>query len=463
MTDAVVGTEASALLQDWQSQQREAFGHPRGLLYLTATEFWDRVSFHGMQALLVLYMVEQLLLPGHVEHVAGFEAFRRAIEGVTGSLSTEALAFQIFGIYVGLVYVTPLLGGLLGDRVLGRHRTVVLGALLMTAGHFSMAFDRSFLVALALLTVGAGCLRGNLVSQVGTLYGATDRRRADAFQIYAASINAGGFLAPIICGLLAKVYNWHVGFGFAGVGMLVGLVVYLVGQRHLPPEPLRSRSRTRIRLTAAERRLVATLMTMTPVTLCFYVAQSQVWNVYNIWVRDHVDLQVFGWTMPVPWLQSMDGLAPLAMMPVVVAWWRRQASRRREPDDLLKLVQGCLLFAAATAWLAAGNIVAGPAAKVPLVWALLFHVLSNVGWLFVVPTALGLFAKSAPASVSALMIGVYYLSIFGGSIVSGRLGVLYERIEPQAFWLLHAAIVGAGGLLLLLFARPLRRELSLAR
>lgn len=441
------------------SKKKETFGHPRGLLVLVGTEFWDRVSFHGMQALLVLYMVEYLLLPGHVEHVVGFAPFRAAIESVTGTLSTQALAFQTFGIYLGLVTLTPLLGGVLGDRVLGRHRTVTLGALLMTAGHFSMAFDRSFLMALLLITLGAGCLRGNLVSQVGALYAPDDRRRADAFQVYAASINAGAFLAPLICGALGKAYGWHYGFGFAGFGMLTGLVVYLLGTRHLPLDSLRTTKRARVRLTPADRRVVIVLAMLIPVLATFWVAQSQVWNVYNIWVRDYVDLVIGGWTMPVPWLQSADGLAPLVTMPVVVAWWRWQAARGREPDDLLKLVYGCLLFGVATAWLAAGNVVFDAGERIPLLWALAFHLVSNFGWLYFVPTAIGLFARAAPAAVNALMIGVYSLSVFVGSMVSGRLGVLYERLEPQQFWLLHAAITISGGMLILVFAGALRREL----
>lgn len=136
---------------------REFLGHPRGLLFIGGTELWERISFHGMQALLVLYMVEYLLLPGHVENIARFGSFRAVIEGVTGPLSPQALASQIFGLYVGLVYLMPVFGGILGDRVLGRRRAVVIGALLMTAGHFCMAFERSFLVALLLLVWVLAC------------------------------------------------------------------------------------------------------------------------------------------------------------------------------------------------------------------------------------------------------------------------------------------------------------------
>ena len=220
------------------AQGRTVFGHPRGLVTVASTELWDRISFHGMQALLVLYMVEQLLLPGHVEHIAGFATARAIIESVTGPLSVQALASQIFGLYVGLVYFTPVFGGLLGDRVLGRTGAVTLGAALMTAGHFCMAFEQSFLLALLLLILGAGTLRGNLAPQLGELYSKEDRRRGIAFQIYGSAVNLGAFIAPLVTGILQQAYSWHLAFGFAGVGMLVGLVIYLLGRRDLPAEEI---------------------------------------------------------------------------------------------------------------------------------------------------------------------------------------------------------------------------------
>src|SRR5258706_662992 len=148
---------------------RDLLGQPRGLFFIGCTESWERISFHGMLALLVLYMVDQLLLPGNLENIVGFKGFRAAIEGVTGPLSSQALASQIFGLYIGFVYLVPVFGGLLGDRVLGRRRAVALGALLMTAGHFCMAFEASFLAALLLLIVGPGVLRANLASPLGDL------------------------------------------------------------------------------------------------------------------------------------------------------------------------------------------------------------------------------------------------------------------------------------------------------
>src|SRR5215470_3472422 len=215
-------------------KDRSFFGHPWGLGYIAFTEAWERFSYYGMQALLVLYMVNRLLHPGHVERIAGFVPFRHVIESLRGPLEIQPLASTIFGLYTGLVYLTPIAGGLIADRWLGRTRTITIGALLMSAGHFLMAFDVTFLLALTFLLCGVGCFKGNLASQVGALYPTGDNRRADAFQIYYIFINAGVIAAPLIAGTLGEVYGWHWGFGAAGVGMLIGLTIYLSGRKYLP-------------------------------------------------------------------------------------------------------------------------------------------------------------------------------------------------------------------------------------
>lgn len=162
-----------------------------------------------------------------------------------------------------------------------------------------------------------------------------------------------------------------------------------------------------------------------------------------------------------PWLQAVDGLAAVVLVPPVLLLWRWQARRGKEPDDLLKIAVGCAIFAAGTVWLAVGHMVANAAGKVPLLWALAFHFTYNVGYVYVAPIAPALYSRSAPASINAMMVSVYYLSIFGGSILSGRLGGLYERLPPTRFWLIHAAIVAAGGLVIWLCAPRLRHELRL--
>jgi proton-dependent oligopeptide transporter, POT family len=454
--DSVPPARAAAPARD-----RLVFGHPRALVVLAGTELWDRISFHGMQSLLTLYLAGQLLLPGHVERIAGFAPFRAAVEALTGPLSVQALATQIFGLYVGLVYFTPVIGGWLGDRLLGRTAAVALGALLMTAGHFCMAFDESFLLALLLLICGAGALRGNLAPQLGELYPREDRRRDVAFQVYGAMVNLGGFISPLLTGGLAAVYGWHVGFAFAGVGMLAGLVIYLAGGRWVGLRAARPARRgpaaPQAALDPAERRLVFHLLAMIPISALFWIAQSQVWNTYNLWARDHVELRIGAFLMPVPWLQSLDGLAPFALLPLVLALWRRQARAGREPGEFVKVAIGCFIFAVSTAWLAAAGFVLDGAGRTPLIWAVAFHIFSNAGWLFFSPTMSALYSRLAPASVNATLMGAGTLAVFLGSVVSGRLGGLYEAWPAWAFWLLHAGLVGLGGILALAMGSRLRR------
>ena len=171
---------------------RAFLGHPKGLAYLAFTETWERFSYYGMQTLLVLYMVNELLLPGHVENIAFFDSFRT----LYGNLEGQALASAIFGTYTALVYLTPIFGGLLADRLLGKRRTVMLGAVTMAAGHFLMAFEVSFLFALLCLIIGNGMFKGNIASQVGALYAPEDTRRATAFQIFYLGINAAVIISP---------------------------------------------------------------------------------------------------------------------------------------------------------------------------------------------------------------------------------------------------------------------------
>jgi len=435
--------------------ERRLLDHPRGLWVLAGTEFWDRVSFHGMQALLVLYMVDTLLLPGHIEKVVGFDGFRAVIEAITGPLSIRALAAQTFGLYVGLVYFAPIIGGAVGDRITGRRVAVISGALLMTAGHFALAFDATFLVALLVLILGVGLLRGNLSAQVKSLYEDGDRREADAFQLYYVAINVGAFIAPIATGALAAIYGWHTGFAFAGIGMFAGLVAYLVGQKHLPADSA-STAKLRVKLSRAERRRIAGLALVWPVSVTFWIAQTQVWNIYNLWARDHLDLVVGGYSMPVPWLQAIDGVAPVIMLPPILALWRWQSVRNREPDSLAKLAIGCAVFSAGTLLLAAAPMASGPDGKAPLFWAIAFHFVSNLGWLFFTPIIMTLFATRAPASLRGTMIGVNATAVFAGSVISGRIGGLYERVAAADFWLLHAAVCAGGCLLILLMAPAIR-------
>ncbi len=202
-------------------------GHPPALPYLLATEMWERFSYYGMRALLVLYMVKYVFQPEMAGTVIGLAALKHGLEALFGPLDVQPLASQVYGLYTGLVYLTPVLGGFLADRVLGQRRTVIIGASLMAAGHFMMAFEPLLLFALTLLIFGNGAFKPNMSAQVGGLYPAGDPRRDRAYSIFYVGINLGAFLAPLVCGTLGERAGWHYGFAAAGVGMLIGLATYL--------------------------------------------------------------------------------------------------------------------------------------------------------------------------------------------------------------------------------------------
>jgi proton-dependent oligopeptide transporter, POT family len=449
-------TAAATVTASPTSPQNERFGHPRGLWVLAGTELWDRISFHGMQAMLVLYMAGELLKPGRIERVIGFDAYRGFIEGMTGPLSSQAMATQTFGFYMALIGFMPLIGGAIGDRWISRRAAVTIGALLMTCGHFSLAFDETFLLALVLLVTGAGMLRGNLKAQIRALYAAGDRRQADAFQVYSFVVNFGAFIAPIVSGGVAAIYGWHAGFAVAGFGMLIGLVWYLAGSRHLPRELEKRQASAKEKLNSAQRKNLWLLALMWPISVAFWTAQAQIWNVYNIWVRDTIDLSIGSFTMPVPWLQSLDGLAPAAFIPLVIWIWRAQAKRGTEPDLFVKMGIGCLIFAAGVALLALSPLFANSAGRSPLAVPVLFHLVSNFGAIYFSPVMLTLFASRAPARLRGTMLGVDALSISAASLISGYMGGLYETMDPSTFWSINAVIVGSAGVLLVVGSRPLR-------
>ena len=437
-------------------------GHPRGLWVLSGTELWDRISWHGMVSMLVLYMTGELLRPDRVDHVLGWGSYHALLTHGFGAVSATAIATQTFSLYFAAITFLPLVGGWLGDRVISRRGAVAIGALVMTLGHFLMAFDATFLAALVSLCIGAGFLRGNLSPQIRALYAAGDRKLAEAFQVYAMAVNFGAFVAPIVCSTVAKYYGWHAGFAVAGFGMMAGLAWYLAGSRDLPPQPARSSPVTRAPLSAIEWRNIQVLALLWPFSVAFWTSQAQVWNVYNVWVRDHVAMTVGGFAVPIPWLQSLDGLAPAVLIPLTLIAFRAMAVRGAEPDSLNKMALGSLVFAASMLALAAGSAIGG-GARTPIWLPVLFHLGSNVGAALFAPFMQATFAARAPERLRGTLLGIYQLSITAASLISGPMGGWYDRVTPTVFWLAAAGFAGVGGLILLLIAKPLRAWMGIDR
>ncbi|QNA82794.1 peptide MFS transporter [Sphingomonas sp. So64.6b] len=440
---------------------RSFLGHPKGLAYLAFTEAWERFSYYGMTALVVLYMVQQLFLPGHVENVAGLPTYRAALESVLGPLSAQGLASQTFGLYSGLVYFTPILGGWIADRLLGAKRTVVIGALLMSAGHFAMAFDHSFLLALLLLILGSGCLKGNISAQIGHLYPADDEsRRTRAFTIFSMAINIGAVLGPLVCAGLAQAYGWHVGFGTAGVLMLLATVTYLAGQRYLPDQRPRRRDRVAaVPLTAAEWRTVLLLVVVMGITVFQTITYFQFFNVGLVWIDSHADLTTPLGHIPAPWFNSVDAFFSVIAVPPLIWLWAREARRGQESSDLTKIGIGAVLAAISAAIMALAAMLAGAGTASALIPFAAFA-LVGVAFLYYWPPYLALMSRAAPPNVNATMMGCAYLSLFIGNIIMGSVGTLYETMTPGAFWMLNAGISMIGALLVLLFGRALTRRLT---
>lgn len=440
---------------------RTFFGQPIGVAYLAFTEAWERFSYYGMTALVVLYMVQQLLLPGHIEHVAGMAGFRHALEGVFGPLSNQALASQIFGFYTGFVYFTPIIGGFVADRWLGARRTVLIGAAVMSAGHFLMAFERSFLLAILLLIIGTGCLKGNISAQVGRLHAPEDEAgRTRSYAVFSMGINAGAVCGPLGCGLVAQLYGWDYGFGLAGVMMLCAALIYLAGACHLPAEaPRRAVRAPAAPLSPAQRRTVAMLMLLMAISIFQSVAYYQISNVGLIWVSDHATLGTPIGSVPVSWFNSLDSLASIVFVPPLVALWRWQAKRGREPGDVAKIGIGAALAAASALLLALGAAIAG-SGRVTVLVPLVAFTGMGIAFLYYWPTLLALVSQSAPPRLNATLMGTVFLSLFVSNLIIGWYGGHYETLGPTTFWLVDAAIGGTGALLILVFGRALHRGLQ---
>jgi POT family proton-dependent oligopeptide transporter len=369
------------------------------------------------------------------------------------------LASLIFGLYSGLIYFTPVFGGLIADRWIGQRSAVVLGAVLMSAGHLAMAFDQSFLLALALLIVGCGFLKGNISAQVGSLYAASDEfRRVRGYAIFSIGINVGAMLGPLVCGYLAQQYGWHTGFGAAAAFILIGLVTYLIGYRHLPARVERKKEEAR-QLTRAEWTRIGVICAVLVIELFPMIGYFQSYNTVFVWIQDHVTLDVFGFLVPIPWFNSVDPVFSILGVPFVFAIWAWQAKRGGEPHDLDKIGAGAWLVAAANLILVAAILVFGNDQLSPL-WPFLYFALLGFAFLFHWPTTLALVSRAAPASVNSTMMGVAFLVLFAASFAIGWLGGFYERMAPVMFWAMHAAIAAVGGVAVLIFGGPLSRALK---
>jgi POT family proton-dependent oligopeptide transporter len=441
--------------------EHDLFGHPKGLTVLFATEMWERFSYFGMASLLVLYLVKYLLLPGQAEAVLGYGAVKGALESVFGSLEPQPLASQIFGIYTGLAYLTPILGGYLADRVLGQRKTAIIGAVLMALGHFLMAFEALLFVALGCLMLGIGAFKPNVSTQVGSLYAVDDPRRLRAYSIYYFGINVGAFLAPLVCGTLGGEVGWHYGFAAAGVGMLISLAIYLAGMRALPPDELhRAAAATPIPFNAGERRAIAGLLCVFALVTFFWATYDQQGNTLLLWAEDYtdrsIDLGFWKGEIPTTWFLALNPLMIFVFTPILIKLWARQARLRTEMSTIAKLSFGflCVALANLVMAFAAWNVTG--AGKASPLWLLGYFVAVTIGELHLAPVGLALVSRLAPARVLSLMMGLWFAATFPGDVLAGWLGGFWSSMDKAKFFLMIGAIAAAGGAAVLALNPALR-------
>jgi POT family proton-dependent oligopeptide transporter len=405
------------------SQQPRAtnwFGHPRGLTILFLTEMWDQFSFFGMRALLVYYMTKQLMI-------------------------SQTHSSYIYGLYSSFVYFTPLIGGVIADRWLGRRNAVIIGGSIMAIGHFLMAFESFFYVALATIAIGNGFFLPSLSSQINELYAPDDPRRATAYNIYYVGINLGAFLAPFVCGTVGELYGWHYGFMLAGVGMLIGMVTYLGGSRYLPANDRPAQKQQRSATASSQKpklEIYLLFVVVIAVVVIFRASYEQSGNTLALWADSGVDRHVGSFSIPMTWFQSLNPMFIFLFTPVIVFYWTKMARRGNEPASISKMAAGGFIVGASYLLLALIVHFSGDA-RSNWLWLALFFLIYTIGELFILPVGLGLFGKLAPLEFAATAIAAWFMAAFFGNLAAGFLGALWSSVSPPVFF----AISGGAAIL----------------
>ena len=410
------------------------FGQPRGLTILFLTNMWEQFSYYGMRALLVYYMTKELLF------------------------AQEYSSF-VYGAYTACAYFTPIVGGVIADRCLGKRRAIIIGASVMATGHFMMAFEPLFYPALATIALGNGLFLPSLPSQIDDLYEREDPRRSWAYNVYYVGINIGGFLAPLICGTLGEVYGWHRGFGAAGIGMVVGLVIYLWGQKYLPAQRVGMVALGAVDQSSREpfsRPLVALLVGIALAVTVFRGAYEQVGNTLALWADTGIDRTAGALVIPMTWFQSLNPLMVMLMTPALLAWWSRKSAPVSRAALTYRMAMGSFIVALAYGVLGAVELITGDA-PASWMWLALFFVIFTFGEIFILPTGLGIFARLAPAGQGATTVASWYFVIFLGSLFAGLIGTLWGGMAHAAFFFLLSGLGVASAVLLVLLQKPLDR------
>src|SRR5215203_2495225 len=481
---------------------RAFFGHPRGLSTLFFTEMWERFSYYGMRALLLLYMTAPLAAGG-----LGFDT---------------AQGGAIYGLYTSMVYMTTLPGGWIADRFIGQRRAVLYGGILIASGHFSMAVPSlaTFYLGLFLIVIGTGLLKGNVSVIVGQLYTPKDVRRDAGFSIFYMGINLGAFLAPLVCGYLWQQISWHIGFGAAGVGMTIGLIQYMLGSKNLgeagihpaPAESPAAAAQLRSRAlmvggilaaivaivgiggytgslpisakqiadgagyfllilvvvffgwlffssgwTAEERKRLYVIGVLFLAAALFWSVFEQAGSTLNLFADRNTRNVAFGYEFPSSWFQSMNSMFIFALAPVFALLWVRLANAGMEPSSPAKFAFGLVFVGLGFAILIPAAQMSAAGTKVSPIWLTMTYLLHTCGELTLSPVGLSAMTKLAPVRIAGLMMGIWFLASSVGNYIGGRVSSFYESWPLPSLFGAVAAFGIVAGLVLLALVKPIRR------
>jgi POT family proton-dependent oligopeptide transporter len=431
-------------------QQKQVLGHPIGLYVLFFTEMWERFSYYGMRAILVLFLV----------------ASTKTANAGYGWSETDAL--KLYGIYTFLVYLSSVPGGIIGDKWLGQKKTVMLGGVLLVIGHSILAVQTlwAFYTGLGFIIMGVGCLKSNISTMVGGLYLPGDDRRDKAFSIFYIGINIGGFTAPLIVGYIGEIYGWHYGFGIAGIGMAFGLIMFILGQKYLKGigEPskalsLEKQEEHRKPLTRIEKDRIIVLLISFLMVIVFWAAYEQAGGLMNLYTKQKTyrTIEFLNWTVPASWFQSSTSFFIITLGAPIAAFWYYWKKKGHESSSIFKMALGVIIMGSGFLFMAAASYqykIEGSSAMYWLILAYLFH---TIGELCASPVALSFITKLAPIKYGSIMMGVYFAATGLGNYVAAWIGVWSQTAGELEIFLGITIFCTCFGLLILALLKPLKR------
>ena len=403
-----------------QPHEKEIFGHPIGLYVLFFTEMWERFSYYGMRAILVLYLVAE------------------TTEGNAGLGWTNGEALSLYGWYTMLVYVASIPGGLIADKLLGQKKSVLYGGILLVAGHSILAIEElwAFYSGLGLIILGVGLLKPNISTMVGGLYQQGDIRRDKGFTIFYIGINLGAFLSSLIVGYVGEVHGWHYGFGLAGIGMTLGLVQYLVGQKYLQnvgnflgdSMDLEEKEAMKKPLTKIEKDRVIVLFISFLLVIVFWGAFEQAGGLMNIYAKENTNRMLMGWEVPASWFQSLNAMFIIFLGTSIALYWANRKLKGKLSTSLFKMIIGLIIMGTGFFFMSAAASEFNNTGASAMYWLVLAYLFHTIGELCISPVALSYITKLAPVKYASIMMGIYFAMTGFGNKLAGLLGESAEGL-----------------------------------